>query len=100
MSLPRMTTRRWMIAVAVAGIVLGPLVYLGQRSRRFDRISWVHVRAMSKGAIEAANLKRRGDPRAKLAYARADYHQAMWLKYLRASRTPWLPVEPDPPEPR
>jgi hypothetical protein len=101
MKLPRVrvTVRRLMIAVAVVGIVLGPLVYLGQRSRRFGQISRVHVRAMSDGAIEAAKLKRRGDPRAKLAYARADYHQAMWLKYFHAARYPWLPVEPDPPVP-
>jgi hypothetical protein len=99
MRLPRMTMRRWMIVVVIVGTMLGPLVYLGQRSRRFDQISRVHVRAMSAGATEAAILKRRGDPRSKLAFARADYHQAMWLKYFNASRNPWLPVEPDPPEP-
>jgi hypothetical protein len=99
MTLPRFTVRRLMVTVAIAGIVLGPLAYLGQRSKRFGQISRVHVRAMSDGAIEAANLKRRGDPRSKLASARADYHQAMWLKYFHAARYPWLPVEPDPPEP-
>ena len=30
---------------------------------------------------------------------RADYHGAMRRKYERAARYPWLPVEPDPPEP-
>jgi hypothetical protein len=99
MKLPRFTVRWLMVAVAIVGIVLGPLVYLGRRSSRFRQISWVHERAMTDGAIEAARLKRRGDPRSKLAYARADYHQALWLKYFRAARHPWLPIEPDPPEP-
>jgi hypothetical protein len=95
---PRFTVRRLMIAVAIAGIALGPLAAL-QRSRRFGQISRVHERAMADGATEAAKLKRRGDPRSKLTYARADYHQAMWLKYFHAARRPWLPVTPDPAEP-
>lgn len=28
-----------------------------------------------------------------------EYHKVMAEKYLRASRRPWLPVEPDPPAP-
>ena len=96
---PRFTVRRLMVAVAIVGIILGPAVYLGRRSSRFKQIAWAHERAMSDGAIEAAKLKRRGDPRSKLAYARADFHQELWLKYFHASRCPWLPVEPDPPMP-
>ena len=30
---------------------------------------------------------------------RADHHAAMAHKYEHAARYPWLPVEPDPPEP-
>jgi hypothetical protein len=100
MKFPRLTIRRLMVTVAIVGIVLGPLVYLGRRSSRFKQMSWAHERAMSDGATEAAKLKRRGDPQSKLAYARADFHQAMWLKYFHAARSPWLPVEPDPPEPK
>jgi hypothetical protein len=29
----------------------------------------------------------------------ATYHRALKAKYERAVRYPWLPVEPDPPEP-
>ena len=31
---------------------------------------------------------------------RALYDRRMKLKYEAAARNPWLPVEPDPPEPR
>ena len=99
MKLPKVTTRRLMVAVAIVGLVLGALVYLGRRSSRFRQMSWVHERAMADGATEAAKLKRRGDPRASLAYDRANFHQAMRLKYFHAARSPWLPVGPDPPEP-
>jgi hypothetical protein len=30
---------------------------------------------------------------------RADYHSEMERKWMEAARRPWLPVEPDPPEP-
>jgi hypothetical protein len=30
---------------------------------------------------------------------RIAYHESMMEKYARAARYPWLPVEPDPPEP-
>jgi hypothetical protein len=32
--------------------------------------------------------------------ALSDYHQQMLEKYAFAARYPWLPVEPDPPEPK
>jgi hypothetical protein len=31
--------------------------------------------------------------------SKAHYHHAMKWKYRHAARYPWLPVEPDPPEP-
>ena len=36
---------------------------------------------------------------AGVAKARAAHHAALRSKYERAARYPWLPVEPDPPEP-
>jgi hypothetical protein len=32
-------------------------------------------------------------------YRLMDHYEALKLKYERAARRPWLPVEPDPPEP-
>jgi hypothetical protein len=33
------------------------------------------------------------------ALRRAAYHERLGQNYRRAARHPWLPVEPDPPEP-
>jgi hypothetical protein len=41
------------------------------------------------------------DRRQSAYHARqANYHASLAQKYLDAARYPWLPVEPDPPEPR
>ena len=92
MWLPRMTTRRWMVAVAVAGLLMA----IGLEVRRELRLArryrawadaWGHCLVWYDG--------RRGDQRS------AYYCAKMKRKYERASSRPWLPVEPDPypPEP-
>jgi hypothetical protein len=88
-----------MVAVAIVGSVLGLVGWLDRRSRRFDAMSWDHFLLMEKWGEEASRLSRRADPGEQSAYSKADYHDAMGSKYYRAARSPWLPVEPDPPEP-
>ena len=111
MRLPRMTTRRWMIAVAVVAILLGAGLETGRRSFRFARLSDCH----SNAALECFHaLMTLGgwpppqDPspaelgRVRNLYrvrALVHYHSALTQKYERAARYPWLPVAPDPPEP-
>lgn len=41
----------------------------------------------------------RADDLATRAFRRVDYFKRMKNKYLHASRSPWIQVEPDPPEP-
>lgn len=53
--------------------------------------------AKDRAATET-NLKTRQAQRA-LAAARDAYHLRLKQKYDCAARYPWLPVEPDPPEP-
>jgi hypothetical protein len=90
MRLPRMTTRRWMIAVATVGLAMGLLAAFRQRAEGFARLSEAHLRA-------AADLH---PPRKHGRIPRADWHALLGEKYRQAARYPWLPVEPDPPEPK
>jgi hypothetical protein len=88
MYLPRMTTRRWMIAVAVVAVVLwGVPTVIQWRRIRFQRLSDYH---RSKIVLV-------GPPSPLLA--RTLYHSKMAEKYAEATRRPWLPVSPDPPAP-
>jgi hypothetical protein len=84
----RFTVRRMMVAVAILANVLGLLVWVDRRATQFrDRRDFhrMHWSAIDEGfAVEAAQ---------------AAYHRAMAEKYRGAAERPWLPVEPDPPEP-
>ncbi len=86
MKLPRLTIRRLMLVVAIAGLVLGVLV---ERRARFLRIAARHKIPASDPAF---NYRGFYIPR------RLIYHGMMESKYERAARYPWLPVAPDPPE--
>jgi len=105
MPLPRMTTRRWMIAVAVVAILLGAGLGVGRRSRRFARLSAHHANASLEHFHTLMTL--RGWPpvlqdrsfvelaRVRILYrvrALVNYHSALTEKYERATRYPWLPV--------
>jgi hypothetical protein len=93
MRLPRMTTRRWMVAVAVIAVgcaVLASLIEM--RRERFARIADRHISVF----LTPAQVR---DPERRSA-ERLDWHSKMADKYMRAARYPWLPVEPDPPNPK
>jgi hypothetical protein len=94
MRLPRMTTRRWMIAVAIVGLILGAVST--HRSFRLWNTADAHwERSLSfrvVGTNQHPDLSRR--------HRRYEYHLWLAVKYAEAARYPWLPVEPDPPEPK
>jgi hypothetical protein len=108
MRLPRMTTRRWMVVVAVVAIGFA-LWILGVRSRSYaiqanyhgmqeHKIRWVvqeyeanWVGYSGRWSIEALIDRERRI---------ITYHEALKRKYELASHRPWLPVEPDPPWPK
>ena len=111
MRLPRMTTRRWMIVVAIAAILIFGLE-LDRRSRRFARLAAYHTNLALEhfGTLMAFGGEPppiRDVPPAGLgptrylhrAKALLNYHSVLTEKYQRAARYPWLPVAPDPPEP-
>lgn len=91
MRLPRVrfTVRRLMVAVAVVGLLFG----MADRSRRFSAIADLYggyrVQASVTTPEEIRQLKEWNA-----------YRKAFYLKYRRAARYPWLPIESDPPEPK
>jgi len=89
-----MTTRRWMIAVAMLGLALG-----GVESLRRRRDFALAMASRHHDGFDNVMFSPRAimDFRPFAKYA--DYHLEMERKWSRSARYPWLPVEPDPPEP-
>ncbi len=105
MRLPRMTTRRLMVAVAVVAIALG----IGVITMRMSRTAQIYrqkAAALARAEVSLIKLipevERNGeDPEwLEVFRRRLVYAAAMKKKYEDASRYPWLPVEPDPPRPK
>jgi hypothetical protein len=85
----RMTTRRWMVAVAVVG-----LVACGYRLKR-RRDDFVRKADYHEGAAEALGVLGADDPGEEVRRG-IERHAACARKYRHAARYPWLPFEPDP----
>jgi hypothetical protein len=109
MRLPRMTTRRWMVAVAVVALLLGTAVIGHRLKRRHDYFlsrAQYHVSgeagARAGADRELAFMMARKYPpdRVKDIMAQAQraiaYHAFLAHEYHRAARYPWLP-EPEQP---
>jgi hypothetical protein len=97
MRLPRMTTRQWMVAVVLAALILkaGRLLSLSAAYREKARpyvVEMLGARPILMGPHGSHSPPYRPSPHTRWA-------EKMGEKYLRAARFPWLPVEPDPPEP-
>jgi hypothetical protein len=108
----RFTVRRMMIAVALLALFLGGWVWMERRSARFSDLANWHHRQITcvffgspgpdgKFIYEASDSPQRdGDPPVSLRQQRIDtWRRQIAVKYWDAARHPWLPVEPDPPEP-
>ncbi|WP_435010913.1 hypothetical protein P12x_002203 [Tundrisphaera lichenicola] len=112
---PRLSTRRLMLIVAVMAVILAVASTLIRRRARFQVARDFHfsrsIYTTPKEENEirfydaAGNLLYRFDTPAptpeqrRLRQARHDWHVRLSVKYGEAARRPWLPVEPDPPEP-
>ena len=113
MRLPRMTTRLWMLAVTVIGLMIGGAVLLKQRRAYFLLLAQSHQKEVASSTARGEALKSRfgrtsGMSNEEIMHLhrdygrmtdRAEHHAAMAEKYRQAARQPWLPVEPDPPPP-
>jgi hypothetical protein len=101
MRLPRMTTRRWMLVVAVAAVTFGAIA-IERRRVRFGEIADYHAGRVRR-LRSRHNMIRRPDgsyvPRGVPSPRLVNFHTRMANKYRLAASRPRLPVEPDPPEP-
>jgi hypothetical protein len=111
---PRMTLRRWIVALVV---VIGPMIGGGvmlirQRRDYFVTLAQSHHNEEASSMTRVTALKSRLGSTSEMSAEvgqlyrdyermrdRADHHAAMAHKYEHAARYPWLLVEPDPPEP-
>src|SRR5262245_38118699 len=101
MRLPRMTTRRWMILVAVVGVSIQAIrwhvkwsrAYLWMAERRAVRKSFRTIVIRGEGPVR---INHNGE---LVSPERDRWYAATSDKYYRAALFPWLPVEPDPPLP-
>ena len=111
MRLPRMTTRRWMIAVAVVAVMLAASALFRRHLSLRERDDY-HARREGDLASRARGLGQLALDFADripetAAYWRAyaareaeigTWHARLKEKFRHAARYPWLAIEPDPPE--
>jgi hypothetical protein len=92
----RFTMRRMMVAVAVLAVVFG----LYKRRETFLALADYHNKGekcagfSTFGRMHWVNQHGEG-----VTEAKSDWHVQLAEKYRGAASRPWLPVEPDPPEP-
>jgi hypothetical protein len=117
MRLPRMTTRRWMVVVAVVAMALGGYFYAVtlkrsrdnylEMARLYSGFEAYAREILARGELPYLHIERedgRHSPEDQRDFREAmlreiDHYAALARKYERAARYPWLPVEPDLPEP-
>ena len=104
MRLPRMTTRRWMVAVVATA--RNPAVAL-EVTRELRLASHYRLKAKVHASQESivrtpVEITSPGGFTIPVMGSRelGDYHEEMRRKYEIAATRPWKPVEPDPPAPR
>jgi hypothetical protein len=94
-----MTTRRWMIAVAVVAVTFGA-VAIERRRVRLGEIADYHYGMIRHLRSPNANTSSRRPGGTVPSPRRLNYHDRMAKKYRLAASRPWLFVEPDPREPQ
>jgi hypothetical protein len=106
MRLPQMTMRRWMLAVAAVSVLMcAARTWFSWNDRR-ERAKY-HHQAITEGFFcnncRCAVLSEDLDFLAMYyghVEPRRAWHARMAKKYELAALRPWLPVEPDTPEPK
>ena len=93
MRLPRVrfTVRRMMVLVAILGLMIAAF----ERRQRFGWIASEHRAHVPKHMFPTKPVGM-GDKE----WRPLEWHESMARKYEYAASHPWLPVAPDPPEPK
>ena len=103
MQLPRMTTRRWMIATAVVAVCFAAAIMVQRRRESFRQLAtgWTYDEALygTQLGIILPDPTDQNRARVERTQRRVEYADQLRLKYEHAARYPWLPVEPDRPQP-
>jgi hypothetical protein len=97
MKLPRMTTRRWMVAVVLAALIIWAARLLSLSVAYRERANQYLLELLGSTPILMGPKGRHSATIPRSAHSL--WAESMAEKYLHASRFPWLPLEPDPPEP-
>src|SRR6185437_4580088 len=98
MRLPRMTTRRMMIAVAVVGVLFAVTIEGARLVRRWDYCrSMASYHDARDGTYQGSWVP---DPAIPLDPVNFAYHTRMRRKWEHAAWRPWLPMPPDPSPPK
>jgi hypothetical protein len=103
--LPRFTLRGLMVLVVIVALISGGLT-LAVRARDYRAQAAYHVHCVQHPPRlirgNALTDQRTDDPieTERRIQEWVVYHAAMRDKYQKAALSPWLPIEPDPPEPR
>ena len=87
----RFTLQLMMVVVAVVCVSCAGFVAI---KRRRERLEFLRQYWWARAYREGYHLAFDGGSQAK-----SDHYLLLYKKYDRATRYPWLPVEPDPPEP-
>jgi hypothetical protein len=106
----RFTVRRMMVAVAVVAVGLGALILIARshaysvRAGNHGYREWRCWEAIRVYGADPRGVTLRGPEPVEVFIDRsrrlAGYYATLRRKYEQAAARPWLPVEPDPPEPQ
>jgi len=99
MKLPRMPLRWLMSLVAVVAVVLGAAGWMLRLSAEHRRRAYEYKNIITYKFYIGNRFGSQAAP-LSLRDRRNLWADEMRLKYERAADHPWLPVEPDPPEPK
>ena len=94
----RFTVQRIMLAVAIVAVLLGGL-RLWWLSADYRALAEVHHQKAEE-VVRGTYAGPGGFYHVEWPSPNKEYHLRLKAKYERAASRPWLPVEPDPPEPQ
>jgi hypothetical protein len=102
----RLTTRRWMVVMALIGMTLAAWTEIERRRSRFQRLARAHLDSViglgvgfgPPSGLGLIGIGPDGRPLTEREKELDLWHLRLHLKYAEASRYPWKSVPPDLPK--